>query len=430
MNRHGRGQEKPWQEGMPEGQEKPWQDGAPEGWKRKEQNRILAKREIGQQKASFCHYPDVLQIELTNYCNARCIMCYHYYEGNARSEHLPAEVKEKVKALLPYASLVLLNGYGEPFLAPDFMEWLELLQAHQSKAMATTNLSVLKKEWLPLIREVFQQLNVSCDGCDREGYEKIRQGLDFGEFVENVRLLREAAPQVRLSMSVVAMAWNIRKAPEIVRFASSLGFEEVRFGRLGVNSYLQNYAEDLIHYEEAARKYFGEAAREGERLGMEVTFPMNYRLPVRKEALAAQEEALESLSFPYTREHRKRLEEDCLEGIRKGAFQRPKAKARTEHIRCKGICDWVARGLYLDCQGRAATCCENSQVSYGSLSEMAFEELWNGQAAKNIREMFYQGRLPDFCFHCPFLINQELSCLEVEEKKALFLAEDYERNGT
>ncbi len=392
----------------------------------KQDNRNLAEQEIKQQKKVFWHYPDVLQIELTSYCNARCIMCHHYYEGNARARHFPAEVKEKVKGLLPYASLVLLNGYGEPFLAPDFPEWLGLLHTYQAKAMVTTNLSVLKEEWLPLIRETFQQINISCDGYGQESYEKIRQGLSFGDFVENVRRLRKSAPQVRLSMSVVAMAWNIRKASEIVRFASSLGFEEVRFGRLGVNSFLQNYAEDPIHYEDAARKYFGEAAKEADRLGIKVVFPMNYRLPVDGHALTEQERLLSRLPFPYTREHQERLAKDCLGKIQQGSFRRPKAKARTEPIRCKGICDWVARGLYLDCRGKAASCCENSQNSYGNLGEMDFGELWNGPTAQETRGMFYQGRLPDFCFHCPFLINQELSYLEVEEKKELFLAEDYE----
>ena len=60
---------------------------------------------------------------------------------------------------------------------------------------------------------------------------------------------------------------------------------------------------------------------------------------------------------------------------------------------------------------------------------MEFGRIWNGQAAQEVRRKFYQGSLPDFCFHCPFIINQELSYLEVDNKKALFVAEDYEENG-
>ncbi len=395
----------------------------------KEKNRGLAEAEIRQQKTVFSHFPDVLQIELTNYCNARCIMCHHYYEGNARSGHLSENVKHKVKEILPFCSLVLLNGYGEPFLAPDFTEWMELLKAYQVKAMATTNLSVLKEEWIPLIREVFQQVNISCDGYDAASYEKIRQGLCFEIFTENVRRLRGAARNVRMSMSVVAMAWNIRNAAEIVGFAASLGFDEVRFGRLGVNAYLQNYAEDLIHYEDAARKYFKEAAEAAQSLGIQVVFPMNYHLPVNGAALAEQEEALESLVFPYTKGYRDSLEADCRDRMEKGTFHRPKGRARTEKIGCRGICDWVARGIYLDRCGKAATCCENSQSQYGDLADMEFGRIWNGQAAQEVRRKFYQGSLPDFCFHCPFIINQELSYLEVDNKKALFVAEDYEENG-
>lgn len=32
--------------------------------------------------------PTFLQLEITNYCNAKCIMCPHIYQGNAGAKHL------------------------------------------------------------------------------------------------------------------------------------------------------------------------------------------------------------------------------------------------------------------------------------------------------------------------------------------------------
>lgn len=393
----------------------------------KNRNRALGEWEIGEKCTSFSHYPDVLQIELTDRCNARCVMCHHYYEGNVRSGSLPPEIREKIETLLPYCTLVLLNGYGEPFLAPDFYEWLKLLHRHQVKAMVTTNLSVLKEEWLPLINEVFEQINISCDGYDRKSYEMIRQELCFDEFVKNVRLLRKNAPDVKLCMSAVAMAQNLRHVPEIIEFAAELGFDEVRFGRLGVNSYLKNYQEDLIHYEDAAVKYFREGKRTADRLGIPVIFPVNFEWEYSEELCSEQEKQLEKLFYPYTKEHREELEKSFLDDLNAGGFSRPKARKRKEAIACEGICDWVARGAYIDRNGLVSTCCENSQSSYGNLAQQSFEELWNGNEARKVRTRFFEGLLPEFCYNCPFIINQELSSLRVQKKKSLFEAEDYEQ---
>ena len=45
--------------------------------------------------------PTFLQLEITNYCNAKCIMCPHIYQGNAGAKHLSKDTFSRLEELLP-----------------------------------------------------------------------------------------------------------------------------------------------------------------------------------------------------------------------------------------------------------------------------------------------------------------------------------------
>ena len=95
--------------------------------------------------------------------------------------------------------------------------------------------------------------------------DRIRRGASFDTFVKNVKILRGQCPDVQLFMSVVAMRQNIGEAVELVRLAKELGFEEIRFGRLGSNLFLGNEKDELIYYPNYASAMLEKAKWEGEK---------------------------------------------------------------------------------------------------------------------------------------------------------------------
>ena len=108
----------------------------------KEENSRLADAECAQRRGVYQHYPEVLQIELTDRCNGRCIMCKHYYKGNHGAGDLANGVLAKLEEYLPFCRLVLLNGYGESLISSQYRSCMDLLKKYQVKVFVTSNLSV------------------------------------------------------------------------------------------------------------------------------------------------------------------------------------------------------------------------------------------------------------------------------------------------
>ena len=71
-------------------------------------------------------FPAHLQLEHTTYCNARCIMCDHYVSHNRNAKHLELATVSRLSPVLPYVSLIVMHGNGEPFLNPNIIDILEL----------------------------------------------------------------------------------------------------------------------------------------------------------------------------------------------------------------------------------------------------------------------------------------------------------------
>lgn len=392
----------------------------------KELNTALSEKECREYRTIFRHTPEVLQIELTDRCNAGCIMCSHYYKKNIGAGDLRDGVLEKIEPLLENCRLMLLNGYGEPFISGKYRQCMDLLKRYDVKAFVTTNLSVFTEEMKSDARDVFEQVCVSCHGCTRSDYEKISRGLSFDRFTDNLKRLMSIQNGPAVSLSVVAMAANIGKAEDFIHFARQYGIREVRFGRLGINSYIDNTEQDLIHYRHAASQFFEDARKTAEQCGIRIVYPDNYKdVPVQREILEQEIEALQNLVFAYTNDHQRRLTRQFQTEHSAHQYRKEKIRPFSTEIRSSGICDWVGRGLYIDKNGDCYPCCETSEITYGNVLTDSLDSILNGENAVCIRRSFYEGKLPYFCLNCPFIANQELKMLKVEKKDEVYRAIDY-----
>lgn len=396
----------------------------------KTRNSELANEECAGRQEQYCHTPEVIQLELTDRCNAACIMCSHYYKGNTQAQDLKDGVLEKLEPLMANCRMMLMNGYGEPFISKKYRQCVDMLKKYGVKAFVTTNLSVFTEEMAHDAEEVFEQISISCHGCNREDYERISRGLSYERFCENLDRLASLRRRPYLSLSVVAMAANIEKAADFVRFAAAHKIPDIRFGRLGINQFIGNEEQDLIHYSQAAAVYFHEAQEVADRCGVNLVYPGNYqRIRPDTDAARKQADMLQHLEFRYTAEHQSLIRKQYLRTLDKNNYTREKIPPFETGIKVWGICDWVGKGLYIDKNGECFPCCESKEVSYGNILADNLEEILNGEKAVSVRTDFYEGRLPYFCINCPFITNQELQMLKVEHKEELYRSPEYRRTG-
>jgi len=70
-------------------------------------------------------YPEEIQIEVTNACNLQCAMCPHTH-GTVPQRDFPLPLFENVVKSNPAPKRLVLTGWGEPLLHPDFFTMIDL----------------------------------------------------------------------------------------------------------------------------------------------------------------------------------------------------------------------------------------------------------------------------------------------------------------
>ena len=99
------------------------------------------------------------------------------------------DVLYAVGDILKYAETVMLNGDGEPFLYPDIDRSLELFRKYGVRVGTNTNFTVVPENVWGYLADGFSFINISCDGSEKELYERIRKGLSFDDFTANLSRL-------------------------------------------------------------------------------------------------------------------------------------------------------------------------------------------------------------------------------------------------
>ncbi len=88
-----------------------------------------------------------LQIEVTSHCNAACRYCPHtLYHQDWHASHLPWPLFQSLVPVFRRTDLVYLQGWGEPFLHPDFFSMVALARQAGCRVGTTTNATLLTEE--------------------------------------------------------------------------------------------------------------------------------------------------------------------------------------------------------------------------------------------------------------------------------------------
>ena len=144
----------------------------------------------------FSNYPDQIQIELTNMCNLRCVMCPNKTMKRKKglmNEQLYRKIIDEIggiKTKIP----VFYTGFGEPLLDKNIID-----KIHYAKKAGITTLGLVTNGAVNISRELARELVVSglkyifidVDADTPTTYSQIRSGGNFENMVSNIELLIE-----------------------------------------------------------------------------------------------------------------------------------------------------------------------------------------------------------------------------------------------
>lgn len=149
-------------------------------WQELPQKRILNK------------FPLHLDIESTNNCNLRCLMCGRNWMkekiGYVSFELFKKIINEAAKYHLPS---IKLNYRGEPLLHPDLVKMVKYAKKKGILEVQfnTNGLLLNEKKARELIGAGLDRIIFSFDGATKKTYEKIRIGSNYEKVINNIKNL-------------------------------------------------------------------------------------------------------------------------------------------------------------------------------------------------------------------------------------------------
>ncbi len=138
------------------------------------------------------HLPDIVQIESTNLCNAKCVFCprdeMHRRQGVMEMDLFKKVVDECAALGITH---VRVHNYGEPFLDRQLVEKVRYAKERGIAEVGMISNGSLITE--PIARGMIEAgldaINISVDASGKETFERTRVHLEYDTVIANIRAL-------------------------------------------------------------------------------------------------------------------------------------------------------------------------------------------------------------------------------------------------
>lgn len=335
---------------------------------------ILAAEGLHGPDRRFMH----LELDITNRCNLRCVMCYQSLESARRANTVqmtPDDFLRIASRVLPHAHRLSLSLGNEPLMSPHFIDILRVAAGyHVPDVNFFTNALLLNEDTIAAIIEYgVTQVCVSLDGATPATYNSIRRDGDFDRLVCNVERLvarRNAANSLtpRVRFDIVMMQRNVHELVDLVRLAARLGVQDLSFRHLVSFEGLGMERESLQHAKALSNYWFEPALASAAELGLDVqTRPALFDLG---DEGAPPEAPRPFLPTPY--------------------------------------CPFPFFHVSMGPGGHVLACpYSHGEAPYGQVSaEAPLDEIWLGPKFTALRQRILQHDPPDMCRRCSFLSDK------------------------
>lgn len=177
-------------------------------------------------------FPTFFQVEPTTQCNLRCTYCPVSLELPKATGHLdPALVERVLDEMAEYFLMVVLWGWGEPFVSPHVYDIVRAAKQRELHVVSSTNGHIFasKDHASRLVESGLDSLIVSIGGATEESYAQLR-GKKMEEAFDGVRRIveekrRQGSATPFLSLSMIVSQYNEVEIPALKARADSLGVD-------------------------------------------------------------------------------------------------------------------------------------------------------------------------------------------------------------
>ena len=146
----------------------------------------------GRERAPI--WPEIVQIESTNICNAKCVFCprdeMHRRQGVMAFDLFKKVVDECVELGITH---VRVHNYGEPFIDRQLVEKVRYAKEQGIKEVGMISNGSLITDAVArgMIEAGLDAINISVDAAGRDVFESTRVGLKYDKVIANIeRIVR------------------------------------------------------------------------------------------------------------------------------------------------------------------------------------------------------------------------------------------------
>ena len=334
------------------------------------------KKSLIKRSVQVDHRINGLQIEPTKICNQKCPMCTQPELKKDEIGHMSFDLFKKIFDQFSHVTTIKLQGLGEIFTNPDIWQMLEYLKERKVRVLFATNGMLMNDENAKrLIALGDIDVRFSVDTFDKEQYSKFRGSKAFDRVIANItrfcELRRELGrkslggkwyPSAEIRM--VYMAENADQLEKLMRFAADVGLEQVTATYLLEKRHAQEQS-DHVHskidglHKDTTAQIIEDNKKLGRQLGVHLK------------------------TLTYSEDHLQK-------------------------------CIWPWDMPYITYDGYVTSCChmENPKTyTFGDLKTQSFEEIWNGEEYRNMRENFLDLTKNINCRYCPYIAEEDLPAL-------------------
>jgi MoaA/NifB/PqqE/SkfB family radical SAM enzyme len=323
---------------------------------------------------------DWIQVEVTSACNASCIYCPRtVYRDVWEDRHLPLDVFRKLAPAFAKTGHVHLQGWGEPFLHPEFFDMVATAKASGCRVGTTTNGMLLNQDRRARLIESGVDLIAFSLAGTGEKNDVIRKGTSLKRVMETIQALDREKKERGRAKPEIHVAYML--------FRSGMGDLEnlpILLEGLGVSQVVVSTL-DFIPSED---------------LDDEIILPRNK---------AEYEELCHSLDALVRAGEQKNI------GIHyRLTFPSVRRQVCTENVRravCVSSDGAVSACVYTNLQVPGASYLWNGKresyerMVFGNIMEESLPAIWKKKAYADFRRSFSSGRLASPCRRCPKLLG-------------------------
>jgi len=319
---------------------------------------------------------DWIQVEVTSACNAACIYCPRtVYKDVWEDRHLPLDAFRKLKPAFAKSRHVHLQGWGEPFLHPDFFEMVAIAKAAGCWVGTTTNGMLLNRDRVTRMIESGVDIIAFSLAGTGEKNDVIRKGTSLKKVLEAICALDRAKKEMGRERPEIHVAYML--------FRSGMGELEALpalLDGLGVSQVVVSTL-DFVTTDELLKEAVIPATPEEYE---EVRSVLDRLVEAGRE---------KGLSVHYHLISPEKRREVCTENV-----QRALCVSSDGAVSPCVYTNLRVSGTYYDLQGKKVSC---ERMVFGNIHEKNVKDIWKEKSYRDFRRSFRKGELAPTCQKCP-----------------------------